>query len=72
MSEEITYYARQKVPRTGLFRVYHFQHRLPHDAMMRQGELFPACNTCGQRVFFRLSHTAEPLTLDRDFLKKAA
>jgi hypothetical protein len=60
------------VPATGLYRVFHYQHRMPHDAMMKRGELFPACNKCGERVLFRQSNTAEPLRCDQDFTTKAA
>jgi hypothetical protein len=45
---------------------------MPHDAMMKRGELFPACNKCGERVLFRQSNTAEPLRCDQDFTTKAA
>jgi hypothetical protein len=67
-----TYYASQKVPQTGLYRVFHYQHRLPHDAVIRKGEIFPACDKCGKRVMFALSSTAEPLFADLDFMVEAA
>jgi hypothetical protein len=72
MSVEKAFHARQRVPETGLYRVFHYQHRMPHDVMMKQGELFPACNRCGDRVLFRLSNSAEPLLADHDFTPKAA
>ena len=72
MSGENVYRAKEKVPQTGVYRVFHYQHRLPHNVMMRQGERFPACNKCGERVLFRLSSTAEALMSDRDFTVKAA
>lgn len=67
-----TYRAHEKVPQTGLYRVLHYQHRLPHSVVMRQGQHFPACNKCGERVSFKLSRMAEPLISDRDFMVKAA
>jgi hypothetical protein len=72
MLGETTYRVRQRVRQTGLYRVIHYQHRMRHEAMMRQGERFPACNKYGSRVAFRLSSTAEPVISDRDFMDQAA
>lgn len=72
MPGENAFRVRQKVPQTGLYRVFHYQHRMPHDVMMKQGELFPACNKCGEHVFFRFSTAAEPLSTDHDFMLKSA
>jgi len=69
---EKPYLAGQNVPHTGIYRVFHYQHRMPHDVVVRQGEQFPACNKCGDRVYFVASTTAEPVLLDRDFMTKAA
>lgn len=71
MSGEKTFHAGQNVPQTSLYRVFHYQHRMPHEVLMRQGESFPACNKCGERVSFRLSNT-EPLACDYDFTEQAA
>lgn len=72
MSGEKIYRSGEQVPSTGLYRVFHYQHRMPHDAVLREGDVFPACNKCGERVTFNLSATAEPLADDRDFLLNAA
>jgi hypothetical protein len=68
MSGEKIYRSGEKVLRTGLYRISHYQHRMPHDAVLRQGENFPACNKCGERVSFKLFVTAGPLADDLDFL----
>jgi hypothetical protein len=67
MTQEKTYRSGQKVPETALYRVFHYQHRLPHDVVIHQGEDFPACDRCGQRVVFSISDTAETLYSDADF-----
>ena len=72
MSEEKIYRPGQKAPRTGLYRVVHYQHRLPHDVVIKQGEVFPSCNRCGQRVTFSISSTADVLSADQDFAFEAA
>jgi hypothetical protein len=72
MSVEKLYRSGQIVPQTGLYRVVHYQHRLPHDVVMTKGEVFPCCNKCGTRVSFSTSNTAEPLHSDQDFALEAA
>jgi hypothetical protein len=72
MSAEKTYRSGEQVPNTGLYRVFHYQHRMPHDAVLWYGEHFPACNKCGERVTFRLSASAEPISDDQDFVLNAA
>ena len=68
ISQATPHYAGQ----TGLYRVFHYRHRLPHDAVIRQGEFFPTCDKCGKRVMFAPSSTAEPLFSDMDFMVEAA
>jgi hypothetical protein len=63
---ESIYRAKDEIPHTGIYSVFHYQHRPPHNLLMRQGERFPACSRCGERVFFRLSGIAETLISDRD------
>ena len=68
MSAEKIYRSGETVPCTGLYRVSHYQHRMPHDAVLRKSEIFPACNKCGEKVVFRLSTSAEPIGNDQDFV----
>lgn len=37
---------------TGVFRVYHFDHRFPHDVLVLVGESFPECKICRKLVRF--------------------
>ena len=71
-SDKGTYRPGQQAPQTGLFRVVHYQHRLPHNAVMRKGDRFPLCNKCGDRVAFSLSETVHSLNADEDFGREAA
>jgi len=71
-SDKKTYRSGQQVPQTGLFRVVHYQHRLPHNAVMRKDDRFPLCNKCGHRVAFSLSETVHALNADEDFKLEAA
>jgi len=52
--------------------VIHYQHRLPHDAVLTHDDQFPQCNKCGLRVAFTLSQNAHSLLDDEDFALQAA
>ncbi len=42
------------VPRSGIYRVYHNSHRLMHEVTLLNGELFPSCKQCSDKVRFEL------------------
>jgi hypothetical protein len=42
------------IPRSGIYRVSHFQHRLPHEVTLLRGEIFPRCSKCHDEVKFRV------------------
>jgi|GEM_PF-1546790 len=48
-----------RVPATGIYTASHDQHRQPHDVVVTQGENFPDCRTCHDRVSFSLAQAAK-------------
>jgi hypothetical protein len=66
------FFAGQNITRSGVYTVYHYQHRLPHVAVLDEGGSFPACNQCGTRVRFELLSTARPIQEDGDFINAAS
>jgi len=42
----------ERVPRSGLYRVYHDAHRLMHEATLLTDDPFPFCKQCGTAVRF--------------------
>jgi hypothetical protein len=46
--------AGQSAPADGLYRVTHYQHRLPHLVSVIRGTTLPSCNKCGTHVRFEL------------------
>jgi hypothetical protein len=53
---------------TGIYEVIHDRaHRESQEAVMRGGDLFPACDTCDLRVRFRLVRSAPYIFDDEDF-----
>jgi hypothetical protein len=53
------YLTGHEVVDSGIYRVTHAQHRLPHTVTICKGEMFPRCAKCDNRVTFELVHEAE-------------
>jgi hypothetical protein len=62
------YRAGDTVRQSGIYEVIHDrEHRLAHEVVMISGELFPDCDTCKDKVRFRLVRTAPYIFQDEDF-----
>jgi hypothetical protein len=44
--------AGERVLINGVYRVTHLGHRGSHEATLNEGEVFPACNVCKDKVIF--------------------
>lgn len=53
-STKQTYKPGEVVPKAGIYKVSHAQHRLPHKASFKASERFPACHKCDKLVRFEL------------------
>lgn len=42
------------VPKAGIYKVMHAEHRLPHKASFKAREKFPTCGKCAAQVRFEL------------------
>jgi hypothetical protein len=66
------------VRRAGVYSVTHRAHRPTHQAVLQQGETFPACRTCGMAVEFDFvqspieSDHIEHIGYDPDFMQAIA
>ena len=56
---------------SGIYRVYHYQHRLPHSVVLMTGDVVPRCRKCGNAVYFQFVLAGEPLGSDLDFRNSA-
>jgi hypothetical protein len=64
------YRAGDPVKESGIYEAIHEAgHRPPHDVVMIASDLFPPCDTCSDRVQFRLVRTAPYIFTDEDFEK---
>ena len=62
--------AGDQAPADGLYRVTHYQHRLPHTVSVVNGTVLPTCLKCGEHVRFELIGPARQdseLNSDTDF-----
>lgn len=50
------------VPHSGIYKVSHAEHRLPHEVTLLRANPFPPCARCGNSVTFRLLRA---VTVDR-------
>lgn len=53
----------EKILESGIYRVVHEKHRLPHEVTLLSGQLFPRCIKCEDSVYFELLRSAPDITL---------
>ena len=51
-----------KIRQTGIYTVFHAEHRLPHEVTLLKGETFPRCSQCGTSVEFELLKAAPEIS----------
>ena len=61
----------QTLEQSGVYRVYHHAHRLPHSVFIPAGTVLPRCRRCGDRVEFGLLLLSEPVERDHDLFQSA-
>jgi len=44
----------ETVPESGIYRVLHGEHRLPHEVTLLAGQIFPRCSKCKDSVHFEV------------------
>jgi hypothetical protein len=62
-SRERSFATGDVVPETGIYRVVHTSHRLPHEVVILKDDHFPRCAKCKDAVLFSLLHAAPDLFL---------
>jgi hypothetical protein len=60
--------AGDPVQESGIYETIHEHgHRKPHEVVMIKSDLFPPCDTCADRVCFKLIRSAPYIFSDLDF-----
>ena len=65
--ERETYRPGDRAPDSGIYRVVHHAHRLPHDVTIAKDTVLPACARCGEHVRFTYLQPASFVADDYDF-----
>jgi hypothetical protein len=52
-----------KILESGIYRVYHRNHRLAHEVTLLRDQFFPKCIKCEDSVYFELVRSAPDITL---------
>ena len=58
MSARSVFKTGATVPESGIYRVFHTAHRLPHEVTLFRENMFPRCSKCKDEVVFELLHAA--------------
>jgi hypothetical protein len=59
--------AGEPIVETGIYRVFHSEHRVSHDVTLLADETFPRCAECGNDVHFELLRSAPEIGRDASF-----
>ncbi len=53
----------ERIPESGIYRVLHRNHRLPHEVTLLRDQLFPKCMKCDDSVEFELMRSASSVAV---------
>jgi hypothetical protein len=59
------YKSADTIPESGIYRVIHAEHRLPHEVTLIAGQTFPPCAKCHEAVRFELLRELPELARER-------
>lgn len=72
VQDPVRLHAGATAPRSGVYRVHHQRHRMPHLVIILEGDTLPPCKHCGDRVEFSPFMHAEAVDADLDLERKKA
>jgi hypothetical protein len=52
--QQVTFRTGERITQSGIYRVSHRKHRLPHEVTLLINQSFPRCAKCGDAVKFQL------------------
>ena len=67
VQDPVRLHAGASAPRSGVYRVFHQRHRMPHLVIILAGQTLPECKRCGSRVEFAPFMHVESAETDPDF-----
>jgi hypothetical protein len=67
MAKQPTFRTGDPIPQTGIYRVIHKLHRLPHEVTLLRNQDFPRCAKCKDAVKFELARAVSERMNHQDF-----
>ena len=67
MSKQPTFRTGEQIAESGIYRVTHKAHRLPHEVTLLKDQVFPRCAKCREEVKFELVRAVSERLNHRDF-----
>src|SRR5438445_13897604 len=67
MTKQATFRTGEPIPESGIYRVIHKAHRLPHEVTLLRHQAFPRCAKCRNAVKFELIQAATELLNEHNF-----
>jgi hypothetical protein len=61
------FHTGEPIPESGIYRVIHKAHRVPHEVTLLSGQNFPRCSKCKDAVQFELIQAATELLHEHGF-----
>ena len=58
-TKTVKHHTDETVPHSGIYRVRHSKHRVPHEVTLLRDERFPRCAKCDSDVVFELVKAAD-------------
>ena len=58
-TKTVKHHTDETVPKSGIYRVRHSKHRVPHEVTLLRDERFPRCAKCDSAVVFELVRAAD-------------
>jgi hypothetical protein len=65
--QKLLFRTGELIPESGIYRVIHDAHRLPHEVTLFSDQAFPRCSKCKDAVKFELIHAATDLLNEHGF-----
>lgn len=65
--QQPTFRTGERITRSGIYRVIHRKHRLPHEVTLLRDQVFPRCAKCQDQVRFRLVRGVELPERENEF-----
>lgn len=62
-----TFRTGEKISQSGIYRVIHRKHRLPHEVTLLRDQHFPRCARCQDNVKFQLVRGAQIFEVEHEF-----